>query len=68
LACPPLRLFEVADQDGKVLTKFQSRKAYSGGAGIGGFDLVDMQDLARKLGEDTAESIVRWSLTGKLEE
>jgi len=27
-----------------------------------------MQDLARKLGEDTAESIVRWSLTGKLEE
>jgi hypothetical protein len=68
LACPPLRLFEVADQDGKVLTKFHSRKAYSGGAGIGGFDLVDMQDLARKLGEDTAESIVRWSLTGKLEE
>ncbi|MFZ0692760.1 MAG: hypothetical protein WAN51_01165 [Alphaproteobacteria bacterium] len=48
------------------MTSFQTEKGYSGGAGIGGFDLVDMNDLAGKLGEETADVVGRWSKGQKL--
>ena len=53
--------FELYDDDGTQLVKFQSKKAYAGGAGIGGFDLVDMDDLMQKLGKETADTIIRWT-------
>ena len=53
--------FEIKDPAGMVLVKFESWKAYSGGAGIGGANLLDMDDLAQQLGQETAGSIVRWT-------
>ncbi len=53
--------FEIKDAGGVTLARFESRKAYSGGAGIGGANLLDMDDLVRKLGEETANSLIRWS-------
>jgi hypothetical protein len=59
--------FQLADAAGNVVAHFTTRKAYSGGAGIGGAGLVDMDDLAKQAGEETAAAIVKWSETGKLE-
>jgi Domain of unknown function (DUF4410) len=59
--------FELTDASGVRLAKFQTWKAYSGGAGIGGFDLVDMEEIAADLGEEIAASLIRWSKGGKLE-
>ena len=53
--------FEIKDAGGATLARFESRKAYSGGAGLGGANLLDMDDLVRKLGEETANSLIRWS-------
>jgi len=51
----------LTDAAGTAVAKFESRKAYSGGAGIGGAGFVDMEDLLRELGEETADSVIRWS-------
>ncbi len=53
--------FQIRDASGKVLVKFESKKAYSGGVGIGGADFLDMQDLMAKFGEDVAGSLISWS-------
>ncbi|RMD62325.1 MAG: DUF4410 domain-containing protein [Alphaproteobacteria bacterium] len=58
--------FAIADKSG-VLARFTSAKAYSGGAGIGGIDMMDMDELMTALGEVTAESIIRWSKGESLE-
>lgn len=54
-------LFEIADASGAVLARFENAKAYSGGAGIGGFDMLDLDELMEKFGADTADAVVRWS-------
>ena len=59
-------LFRIRDDSGDVLAKFESREAYSGGAGIGGVDLLDVDDLMQRLGEETANSVIRWSQGGSL--
>jgi hypothetical protein len=59
--------FEIADRSG-VVARFETRKAYSGGAGIGGMDFIDIDDLMQKLGEATAEAVIRWSKGGSLTE
>ncbi len=59
--------FQLAEPNGTVLGKFSVRKAYSGGAGIGGANLLDMDDLAQQLGEETANTIVAWTKTGNLQ-
>ncbi|HKF74234.1 MAG TPA: DUF4410 domain-containing protein [Stellaceae bacterium] len=53
-------MFEIRDGDGTVLAKFESRKAYSGGAGIGGADMVSMEELVQQLGAETANVVARW--------
>ena len=53
--------FTVVDSRGAKLASFESGKAYSGGAGIRGGDLLDMDDLMEKFGADTAEAVIRWS-------
>ncbi len=53
--------FEIKDGQGSILARFESREAYSGGAGIGGGDLLDAEDLAQRLGEDTAKAVARWT-------
>lgn len=60
--------FELNDASGKQLGTYSVRKTYSGGAGIGGAGLLDMDDLAQKLGKEAADSLASWAKTGKFEE
>lgn len=60
-------VFEIQDSQRAVLARFTSAKAYSGGAGIGGFDMIDMDELMGELGTATAESVIRWSNGESLE-
>lgn len=53
--------FEIRDAQGATLATFEGGKAYSGGPGIGGFDLIDIDDLMEKFGEETADTVWRWS-------
>jgi hypothetical protein len=54
-------VFEIHNDQGTQLVKFESGKAYSGGMGIGGFSLVDMEDLIDKFGAETALRLIQWS-------
>jgi hypothetical protein len=58
--------FKLADAGGSTLAQFSVSKEYSGGAGIGGADLVDMDTLAAQLGEAAANAIVNWTQRGAL--
>lgn len=60
-------MFSIKDAQGTTLARFESRKAYSGGAGIGGFDMLDMDELMEALGEETARVIIRWTKGESLE-
>jgi hypothetical protein len=59
--------FQLVDGANNTIAHFSTRKAYSGGAGIGGAGFVDMDDLAKQAGEETAAAIAKWSETGELE-
>jgi len=58
-------LVTVKSNDGTTLGSFEVRKAYSGGAGIGGAGFIDIEDLMKQVGEQAAQSVVDWS-QGKL--
>jgi len=60
--------FDLKDAAGNQLGTYSVRKTYAGGAGFGGAGFVDMDDLAKKLGEAAADSLSDWSKTGKFEE
>lgn len=51
----------VKSTDGNTLGAFDVRKAYSGGAGIGGVSFLDIDDLMTQVGEQAAQSLVDWS-------
>lgn len=51
--------------DGTALGGFEARKAYSGGAGLGGGTFIDIEGLTTQLGEQAAQSFVDWT-QGKL--
>jgi hypothetical protein len=53
--------FQIADASGAVLAQFTNAKSYAGGAGIGGADFFDMDDLMEKFGADTADAVIAWS-------
>ncbi len=57
---------QVTDPTGAVLVRFTTTKGYAGGAGIGGADLLDADDLARQLGEKAADAIDGWLKNGTL--
>lgn len=52
--------FEVTDDNGEVLAQFSERETYSGGVGIGGADLVSIDQLIVRMGEETADAVIRW--------
>lgn len=56
---------DIQGADGKSLGRFEARKAYSGGIGIGGGPLMGIEGLTTQLGEQAAQSLVDWS-QGKL--
>jgi hypothetical protein len=53
--------FQIVGADGVTYAKFNSAKAYSGGAGIGGVDFVDIDDLIEKYGAEIADVVARWA-------
>jgi hypothetical protein len=52
--------FVVHDADGTRLTSFTARKSYLGGLGIGGGDMMKMEDLLDQLGQLVAETTDKW--------
>ena len=58
---------ELSEANGTELGNFLVRRAYSGGIGIGGFGLLDMEELAQLAGEEAADTIVSWTMTGALQ-
>lgn len=52
---------QLMDGSDKRIGEFEVRKAYSGGAGIGGAGFLDIEDLTRQVGEQCAQSLVDWS-------
>ncbi|HTY93546.1 MAG TPA: DUF4410 domain-containing protein [Steroidobacteraceae bacterium] len=60
--------FQLKDTTGAQIGTYSVRKTYAGGAGIGGAGLLDMDDLAKKLGDASAESLNQWEKTGRFAE
>lgn len=61
-------VFEICGCDGKKLVKFEAQKSYAGGAGLGGANYVDIEELTQRLGKTIAEKVVRWSRGENIEE
>jgi len=59
--------FEVESTEGKPLARFTARKSYLGGTGIGGGDMLPLDDLVGRLGELVAESTDKWLKGEKLD-
>jgi Domain of unknown function (DUF4410) len=52
---------DLKTSDGKSLGHLEIRKAYSGGAGIGGAGFITIEDLTKQVGEQAAQSLLDWS-------
>jgi hypothetical protein len=52
--------FAVNAADGTKLTAFSARKSYLGGQGIGGWDMMKLEDLMDQLGQLVAETTDKW--------
>jgi len=61
-------VFEISGYDGKTLIRFETGQSYAGGAGIGGANYVDIEDLMQRLGKTVASQTVRWSRGEKVNE
>jgi hypothetical protein len=55
----------IKNADGNTVGAFDVHKVYAGGVGIGGASFVDIDDLVKKVGAQSAVSLVDWS-RGKL--
>lgn len=53
--------FQIAAADGTVLAEFTEREAYAGGAGIGGIDMLSIDQMMGRMGEEVAEAVIRWN-------
>lgn len=58
--------FSLHSPDGTQLTTFVARKSYLGGSGIGGWDMMKLEDLLDKLGQLVAETTDKWLRGEKL--
>ncbi len=59
--------FAIHAADGAKLQGFTARKSYLGGSGIGGWDMMKMEELVGQLGQLVAESTDKWLRGVKLE-
>ena len=59
--------FAINAPDGTKLTAFVARKSYLGGSGIGGWDMMKVDDLVDQLGQLVAETTDRWLRGQKIE-
>ena len=53
--------FEMRAHDGTMLVKYSSSENYAGGAGIGGFGSLALEELAQKFGDSTGAAVARWA-------
>ena len=53
--------FQIVDAAGRVLTRFNARESYLGGAGIGGPGFLNTEDLVRRFSERVAKVTRRWA-------
>jgi hypothetical protein len=60
--------FEIQDPAGTVLATFSARESYLGGAGMGGFGMLDMEDLVKRFAETVAETTRNWARGEKITE
>ena len=59
--------FTVHAADGTRLTAFKVRRSYLGGNGIGGWDMMKLEDLVDQLGQLAAETLDKWLRGQKIE-
>jgi hypothetical protein len=59
--------FSLHSSDGTKLTTFIARKSYLGGSGIGGWDMLKLEDLLDQLGQLVAETTDKWLRGEKLD-
>jgi hypothetical protein len=53
--------FEIMTVDGQVLTQFNARESYLGGAGFRGGGFLDMEDVVGRLAETVAKATRKWA-------
>ncbi len=58
--------FTLQTSEGTNLLAFSARKSYLGGTGIGGFDMLKLEELLDQLGQLVAETIDKWLRDGKI--
>jgi len=59
--------FELKDPAEQIVARFTARRSYLGGSGIGGGDMLGMDELTFRLGQTVAETVYKWSQGKKLE-
>jgi hypothetical protein len=59
--------FALHSADGAQLASFNARRSYLGGMGIGGGDMLAIQDVVGRLGELVAEMSYKWAQGQKIE-
>jgi hypothetical protein len=59
--------FEIKDAAGQSLTRFTAQRSYLGGMGIGGGNMLNLEELTFRLGGTVAETIFKWLHGQKLE-
>lgn len=58
--------FALHAADGTKLTAFVARKSYLGGQGIGGWDMLQLEDLVDQLGQLVGETADKWARGDKI--
>lgn len=52
---------DLKNSDGQSVGHLEIRKAYSGGMGIGGATVIDLEGLTKQVGEQAAQTLWDWS-------
>jgi hypothetical protein len=53
--------FVISDASGRTLYQFEANESYSGGAGIGGASLIEIEGLVKAFGRTIAMRTIQWS-------
>jgi hypothetical protein len=53
--------FTIVAPDNTVLADFNHSEYYSGGAGIGGIDMLTIDQLMGRMGEKVEDAVIRWN-------
>jgi len=53
--------FTLSEASGEALTRFSSSESYAGGAGIGGANLLSLEELCARFGKSTGQALARFA-------